>query len=38
VVLKTEETIPYTSVFIELGCKYWNGENEKELRKRMEDK
>jgi hypothetical protein len=36
VVLKTEETIPYTSVFIELGCKYWSGENEKELRKRME--
>ena len=38
VVLKTEETIPYTSVFIELGCKYWSGENEKELRKRMEAK
>jgi hypothetical protein len=35
VVLKTEETIPYTSVFIELGCKYWNTENEKELRTRM---
>jgi hypothetical protein len=38
VVLKTEETIPYTSVFIELGCKYWSGENEKELRKQMETK
>jgi L-fucose mutarotase/ribose pyranase (RbsD/FucU family) len=38
VVLKTEETIPYTSVFIELGCKYWSGDNEKELRKRMEAK
>jgi L-fucose mutarotase/ribose pyranase (RbsD/FucU family) len=38
VVLKTEETIPYTSVFIELGCKYWSGDNEKELRKSMEEK
>jgi D-ribose pyranose/furanose isomerase RbsD len=38
VVLKTEETIPYTSVFLELGCKYWSGENEKELRKSMEKK
>jgi hypothetical protein len=38
VVLKTEETIPYTSVFIELGCKYWSGEDEKQLRKQMEKK
>lgn len=37
VVLKTDETIPYSSVFIELGCKYWSGENEKVLRKRMEE-
>jgi hypothetical protein len=37
VVLKTEETIPYSSVFIELGCKYWNQENETELRKRMKE-
>jgi hypothetical protein len=38
VVLKTEETIPYSSVFIELGCKYWDAAMEKELRKRMEGK
>jgi hypothetical protein len=37
VVLKTEETIPYSSVFIELGCKYWDTTMEKELRKRMEE-
>jgi len=36
VVLKTEETIPYSSVFIELGCKYWNADQEKELRKLMQ--
>jgi len=35
VVLKTEETIPYSSVFIELDCKYWNAEQEQELRKMM---
>jgi hypothetical protein len=35
VVLKTEETIPYTSVFINLDCKYWSPENEIELRLRM---
>ena len=38
VVLKTEETIPYSSVFLELGCKYWNGDQEKELRKLMQEK
>lgn len=37
VVLKTEETIPYSSVFIELGCKYWSQENDNELRKRMKE-
>lgn len=35
VVLKTDETIPYSSVFIELGCKYWSQENEREMRERM---
>jgi hypothetical protein len=35
VVLKTEETIPYSSIFLELGCKYWNAEQEKALRTLM---
>ena len=35
VVLKTEEVIPYSSVFIELDCRYWSGEKEKELRELM---
>lgn len=35
IVLKTEETIPYSSIFLELGCKYWNADQEKELRKLM---
>ena len=30
--LKTDMTIPYTSVFIELDCGYWNAEKEKKLR------
>jgi len=35
VVLKTECTIPYSSVFIELDCAYWNGDKEKALRAKM---
>lgn len=35
VVLKTEEVIPYSSVFVELDCRYWSGEKEKELRELM---
>ena len=35
VVLKTDSLIPYTSVFIELDCGYWNPAAEKELRERM---
>ncbi len=35
IVLKTEETIPYSSVFIQLDCKYWSSENEKALRALM---
>lgn len=31
-VLKTTETLPYTSVFIELDCAYWGPEKEAELR------
>lgn len=34
-VLKTEEVIPYSSVFIELDCKYWNSEKESELRGKL---
>ncbi len=34
-VLKTDLTIPYTSVFFRLDCGYWNGDQEKEMRKLM---
>ncbi len=32
VIIKTNMKLPYTSVFMELGCGYWNDEAEKELR------
>ncbi len=35
IVLKTNETIPYTSVFLQLDCSYWNAEKEKQLRQKM---
>lgn len=35
IVLKTEETIPYSSVFLQLDCKYWSSENEQALRALM---
>lgn len=35
VVLKTECTIPYSSVFIQLDCAYWSAEKEKSLRDKM---
>ena len=35
IVLKTNCLIPYSSVFIELDCKYWNDKAEQELRKSM---
>lgn len=31
-IIKTNMTIPYTSVFINLNCKYWSDANEKALR------
>jgi L-fucose mutarotase/ribose pyranase (RbsD/FucU family) len=31
-ILKTNMTLPYTSVFIELDCGYWDAEREKRLR------
>jgi hypothetical protein len=34
-VLKTNMTIPYTSVFIRLDCKYWSADDESRLRGRM---
>ena len=34
-VLKTNMTIPYTSVFIRLDCKYWSADQEKRLRSKM---
>jgi hypothetical protein len=34
-VLKTTLTIPYTSVFLRLDCRYWNDAQEQELRKAM---
>jgi len=34
-VIKTDMTIPYTSVFFELDCGYWNAESEQRLREAM---
>jgi hypothetical protein len=33
VVLKTTMTVPYTSVFLQLNCKYWSDEAEAQMRK-----
>jgi hypothetical protein len=33
--LKTNMTLPYTSIFLELDCGYWTEEAEKALRERM---
>lgn len=35
VVLKTTMTVPYTSVFLQLNCKYWSDDAEAALRKAM---
>jgi D-ribose pyranose/furanose isomerase RbsD len=37
-VLKTEGTIAYSSVFLNLDCKYWGGEKENVLRQAMNEK
>jgi RbsD / FucU transport protein family len=37
VVLKTTMAVPYTSVFLQLNCKYWSDEAEAQLRKAMGD-
>jgi hypothetical protein len=34
-IVKTELTIPYTSVFFELGCAYWPADAEERMRKSM---
>ncbi len=31
-ILKTGEILPYTSVFLELDCGYWDGDKETRLR------
>jgi L-fucose mutarotase/ribose pyranase (RbsD/FucU family) len=38
VVLKTTMTVPYTSVFLQLNCKYWSDDAEAHLRKAMDAK
>lgn len=35
-VLKTTMTIPYTSVFLQLDCRYWTAEQETKLRQEMD--
>ncbi|HUT23418.1 MAG TPA: RbsD/FucU domain-containing protein [Sumerlaeia bacterium] len=34
-ILKTELTLPYTSVFVQLDCGYWGGDAEKRLRQKI---
>ena len=34
-ILKTTGTIPYSTVFLQLDCAYWNAESEKSLRANM---
>jgi D-ribose pyranose/furanose isomerase RbsD len=34
-IIKTDMTIPYTSIFFELGCGYWNDVAEERLRQAM---
>lgn len=34
-IIKTDLTIPYTSVFFELGCAYWPADSEDRMRKAM---
>lgn len=34
-VLKTNGTVPYSSIFIRLDCKYWTNDAEQRLRQRM---
>lgn len=34
-IIKTKETLPYTSVVMQLDCAYWNADKEKQLRAAM---
>jgi hypothetical protein len=34
-IIKTNMTLPYTSVFLQLDCGYWSDEAEQKLRARM---
>ena len=34
-IIKTNETIPYSSIFIQFDCAYWDDEDEKNLRSSM---
>ena len=36
-ILKTDLTVPYTSVFFQLECGYWNAESEEDLRNIMKN-
>ena len=36
-IIKTPMTLPYTSVFFQLECGYWNAESEQQLRDAMKD-
>jgi hypothetical protein len=36
-IIKTDLTLPYTSVFFELDCGYWSAEAESRLRKAMQE-
>ncbi len=36
-VLKTTMTVPYSSVFVRLNCKYWSDDAEARLRRKMAD-
>lgn len=35
-VIKTDMTVPYTSVFVQLDCGYWSPEKEARLRRALE--
>lgn len=35
IIIKTDFAIPYTTVFYQLDCKYWNAESEKILREQL---
>jgi hypothetical protein len=37
-IVKTRMTIPYTTVFLQLDCAYWNADSERKLRAQMAQK